>query len=117
MLIMVFIYKEQASPALPGGLAPTPSPSAQEGEAGGKGSLGGGYKGVRKGAGGWAGDEIWAISGWWPLREGLGRLPTSTYSIFNHLFIQQLLIEHLVCVRQLGARMIGEGDVSLLDEG
>lgn len=41
MLIMVFIYKEQASPALSGDLAPTPSPSAQEGEAGGEGEFGG----------------------------------------------------------------------------
>lgn len=41
MLIMVFIYKEQASPALPGDLAPTLSPSAQEGEAGGEREFGG----------------------------------------------------------------------------
>lgn len=40
MLIMVFIYKEQASPALPGDL-PLPSPSAQEGEAGGEWEFGG----------------------------------------------------------------------------
>ena len=51
MLIMVFIYKEQVGPALPGDLPPTPSPSAHEGEAGGEGEFGGGYKGVRKGVG------------------------------------------------------------------
>lgn len=40
MLIMVFIYKEQASPALPGDLPPA-SPSAQQGEAEGEGEFGG----------------------------------------------------------------------------
>ena len=63
------------------------------------------------------GDEIGSISGWWPLREGLGRLPTSTYPVFNHLFIQQLFIEHLICARQLGTSKIEEGDVSLPGKG
>lgn len=70
---------------------------------------------MRKGVRGWVGDKLGSISGWWPLREGLGRLPTSTYPIFNHLFIQQLFIEHLIYAKQLGTRKIGEGAVALPD--
>lgn len=58
MLIMVFIYKEQVGPALPGDLPPTPSPSAQEGEAGGEGEFGGGLQRSKEGSWERAGDEI-----------------------------------------------------------
>lgn len=51
MLIMVFIYKEQASPALPGDLPPPIPPQPRRERLGEKRNLGG-YKGGRKGVGG-----------------------------------------------------------------
>lgn len=82
---MVFIYKEPASPALPGDLPPSP-PSAQQGEAEGEGELGG-YKAVRKGVRG--------------RKAGTRRTPptSSTHPVFHHLFLPRLFTEHLICAQ------------------